>query len=86
MERFMTYQEKLAEIRAGIARVGSTDPVAIARRMYRLGMDIAPSEVAKVVSVIENQVVTAPDPKPAPKKKRTKKAPAQAVEEVVDNG
>lgn len=67
----MTYQEQLDDVAARMGRlVDKTDPVAVSRRMGRLGMDQSPEEVAKVVSYL--------DPK--------SKTPSKPVKEEVDNG
>lgn len=81
-------QKDLETIRAQMSRVGNTDPVAIARRIGRLGYPITPENVALAMSAIENVRVEAPEPEPAtkPKRKRKAKAAPKTETEEVTNG
>lgn len=79
----MTYSEQLAEVRQRVPVAGNMNPVAIARKMHRLGFDISPCEVAKVLSVISGVLVVATKAAPAPRKRRKRKpktAPADKSE------
>jgi len=65
----VTYEKKLADVRARLSRLtpegSQTDPVAVARRLFRLGMDYSPEAVAVVISYLENTSIEA-DPATEP--------------------
>tara|TARA_R100000951_G_C2603557_1_gene168918 strand:+ start:481 stop:750 length:270 start_codon:yes stop_codon:yes gene_type:complete len=89
MERNGMNQKDLEIIRAQMSRVGNTDPVAIARRIGRLGYPMTPENVALAMSAIENVRVEVPEPAPKTKRKRKAKAAPKtetAKTEEVNNG
>ena len=63
LECVVTYEKKLADVRARLSRLipegSQTDPVAVARRLFRLGMDYSPEAVAVVISYLENTSIEA---------------------------